>query len=402
MMGASAVAAKIVQGLFEAQAQSDAIKVLWPGLNLVAGAFDSQSGGPIAYARLEINAALRTAQRTPSFHHSREAGFSGYWFAHRIFGWKTKIVEAAVCLPAATPQGTATDDLDGAHAASRLMDISSADIARITIIDTSGPNGDRHEHKGKDLSLKGFLHSTVSSRACEWIRLGQDAASFLDRLGRHTRRNIRLAERAQSQSGMEFLFRSNPATDAQDRGISSLALRNKPRPLKAVRLAAYERLIEGKQNRFESRLCLADGRLVSYCRGYIRENVAYLIYQANDPIVPKINLSLLHRFKLIEHLIASGVTDCIFPFGCEGLLKNICETVTLEERLAVRRSFKGIATALALAIFMPGTRISRLTLQTLCEPAQKSAFGQHCGKALKGLSLLFLSPYLGIARNRQL
>jgi hypothetical protein len=65
----------------------------------------------------------------------------------------------------------------------------------------------------------------------------------------------------------------------------------------------------------------------------------------------------------VWHPLSCGVVILKATFGCEGLLKNICETVTVEAPLSV--------------------------------------LGRHLGKALRGISLLFLSPYMGIARNRQ-
>jgi hypothetical protein len=58
------------------------------------------------------------------------------------------------------------------------------------------------------------------------------------------------------------------------------------------------------------------------------------------------------------------ITSVVLNDASEGILKNISETVTLEAPL--------------------------------------SASGLYLGKVLRCLSLLFLSPYLGVAKNRQL
>jgi hypothetical protein len=90
-----------------------------------------------------------------------------------------------------------------------------------------------------------------------------------------------------------------------------------------------------------------------------------LIYQANDPVVPRINLSLLHRFLLIERLIVDGIGEIIFPFGCEGLLKSACETLQIDERVVIRPSLRGLMTAVAVALCLPKTRIAKLVRATL-------------------------------------
>jgi hypothetical protein len=214
-------------------------------------------------------------------------------------------------------------------------------------------------------SWGGLLHTGAITECQELLRLGADPEQFLGRLGKHTRRNVRRAERIAGELGMRARFQLNPRPLSSDDTVHDLAARNRPVPLTAKRLSAYEMLIAEKASGFESRFTLANGAVISYLRGYIDNGVAYLVYQANDPVVPRINLSLLHRFLLIERLIADGIGEIIFPFGCEGLLKSACETLRIEERVVIRTSVRGILTAALVAVCLPKTRIAKLVLATL-------------------------------------
>jgi hypothetical protein len=288
----------------------------------------------------------------------RAQGLSCAWFAHRVAGLKLKVVEGAITLsgPSATMSSVA--------AASHFLDVSGAHIARLTIINDAGfPQAGEPGAQGR--AWGGFLHSGAVTQSQELLRLGSDSEDFLGRLGKHTRRNVRRAERIAEELGMRARFQLNPRPLAGDDPVHELAAKNKPIPLTPRRVSAYEMLIAGKASGFESRFTLATGEVVSYLRGYIDNGVAYLIYQANDPVVPRINLSLLHRFLLIERLIADGIGEIIFPFGCEGLLKSACETLEIDERVVIRCSLRGVVTAAAVGLCLPKTRIAKLVRAAL-------------------------------------
>jgi hypothetical protein len=317
-----------------------------------------ESGDRVATARLESVAALRRGARISRFLDHRALGLSGAWFAHRAVGFKLKVVEGAITLSGLS------SGMSSVAAAAQFLEISGADIARLMIINGKGVSGDECSVPAS-LSWGGLLHTGVITECQELLRLGTDTEQFLGRLGKHTRRNVRRAERIAGELGMCARFRLNPRPLSPDDAVHDLAARNRPVPLTAKRLSAYEMLIAGKASGFESRFTMADGTVISYLRGYIDDGVAYLVYQANDPVVPRINLSLLHRFLLIERLIADGIGEIIFPFGCEGLLKSACETLRIEERVVVRSSVRGILTAALVAVCLPQTRIAKLVLATL-------------------------------------
>ena len=298
----------------------------------------------IAVARLETVAAFRRKATISPLRESRTRGMSCRWFAHRAMGVKLTVVEGTIAL---APDAS---DMSGIAATRHLLSLSGAHIARVSII------------SGMDVSLasqagRGLMQHSALSECRELLRLGDDPEDFLDRLGKHTRRNIRRAERIASELGMRTAFRGELPPQAPDAVVLDLAAKNKPVPLDDGRVAAYEAMIAGKQMGFESRITLPTGQLVSYLRGYIENGAAHLIYQANDPLVPRINLSLLHRFLLIERLIAIGISEIIFPFGCEGMLKSACEALWVEERVVIRPSVRGICTGLAVALGQPNTRL---------------------------------------------
>ncbi|MDB5393473.1 MAG: hypothetical protein JWM91_979 [Rhodospirillales bacterium] len=317
-----------------------------------------KSGDRVATARLESVAALRRGARISRFLDHQAKGLSGAWFAHQIAGFKLKVVEGAVTL-----SGPASG-MSSVAASAHFLEVSRADIARLMIIKGNGEAEDGHSASAGRF-WGGLLHTGTVTECQELLRLGTDPEHFLGRLGKHTRRNVRRAERIAGELEMQARFQLNPQPLSSDDAVHGLAARNKPVPLTAKRLTAYEMLIAGKASGFESRFTLRTGEVVSYMRGYIDNGVAYLVYQANDPIVPRINLSLLHRFLLIERLIAYGIGEIIFPFGCEGLLKSACETLHIEERLVIRASARGIFTAILVSLCLPKTRIANLVRSTL-------------------------------------
>jgi hypothetical protein len=300
----------------------------------------------ITTARLEAVAALH---RSGQIRRSFEAGRYSAWFPHRLFGLELKIVEGVLDLPMPS---LATGRADAVR---RFMDLSGANVARLTM--TGAPI------QGAP-SAQGLLQAGTAVESRDLLLLEGDPEIFLSRLGRHTRRNVRRADRIAGETGMVFRYREGSRAAAIE-DIRALAARNKPAPLTLKRLAAHETLIAGKKSGFESQLALATGEVISYCRGFIEGNVAFLVYQANDPTVPRINLSLLHRFKLIEQLIGQGVRELMFPFGCAGLLRDACVPVQIEERIVIRTSVAGIATALTLSAALAWTRIGALVWRTL-------------------------------------
>jgi hypothetical protein len=309
----------------------------------------------IGAGRLESIAALNNGGRLCKFVYRRQPGLSGCWFAHRILGFNTKIGEAALSLPD-------SNQISGLVAAECFMDASGADVARLTItgndMDHTDPATQYQMGWGKS------WHAGMSQTSHDILPLTRDAEAFLARLGRHTRRNVRRAERIADELGMDFMF-ENTASSESVRQLQRLAALNKPVPLRRRRVRAYEALIARKTGGFESRFRTAGGEVVSCCRGYIDGRVAYLVYQVNNPVIPRINLSALHRFKLIERLIGEGVTALVFPFGCEGLFQPACQVVALEERVAIRRSLRGAATAIAVMLMAPRSQLAAMIGGTL-------------------------------------
>lgn len=324
-----------------------------------AGDFSQDSADRLATARLEGIAAWWRGTRIFRFSHHWAPGLSGRWFSHRVLGMRTGIAQGFVT-QSGTSRGT-----NSVAAASYFMEASGANVARVSLIG-GDEAGQPQEPQYTSGSYRGFyctLDAVAQSR--ELLRLGNDSELFLARLGRHTRRNIRRAERIADELGMRFLLRRDAPSFADRDAVYRLASKNKPAPHTVKQLAAYEAHIRKKARRFESSLTLASGEMVSYSRGYIEDGVAYLLYQANDPVVPRINLSLLHRFKLIEQLIAEGVTEVIFPFGCAGLLGNACEVLPIEEWVIIQASPRGIFTAVLLVMCKPRSRMAKAVRHTL-------------------------------------
>lgn len=242
------------------------------------------------------------------------------------------------------------------------MNRTGVDVARFSIvrsaqggapvaIDTRSGGGlwfarTRHEHR-------------------DLLPLAPNLESFLYRLGARIRRNVRRSEKIAARHGLCFAWQCRSRRLEIGPDVLAVAARNRPVPVPAGALATFERLVANCSGGFESRITREDGSLLSLCRGVVKGRTAYLVYQLNDPAIPGLSLSLLHRIRLIEELIGSGVREMIFVGECSGPLKAACQVSSKEDLIAIRPSIRGLMVALMVAVSLRGTWFGEAVKQVL-------------------------------------
>ena len=170
------------------------------------------------------------------------------------------------------------------------------------------------------------------------LPLGDDYEAFVQGLGKHSRRNIRLYQRNAEADGLSFTYlpqapRSAEAAVAERYELGRMTL---PKPKSAGRLAELDAFLRLRRRPFHSLIRSRDGRLVSIATGFQAGTSAYLVYQANHKDHPDANLALTHRSYLIRALIAGGIRTFVFPNGINDVLRNACQRDHALELLALR------------------------------------------------------------------
>jgi hypothetical protein len=159
----------------------------------------------------------------------------------------------------------------------------------------------------------------------ERLALSETYETFLHRLSRYTRRNIRRARQHAAQEGCIFDFCEGVLPPASLDLVFDLCARNGPRPMPRELIVDWETALLKQRHHFHSTLAMRDGGVISFCRGFLWGDSAVLVYQLNGREHYGFSPSLLHRSYLVERLIQNGVREIIFADGCEGTLRNACE-----------------------------------------------------------------------------
>lgn len=299
-----------------------------------------------ALARLETKLPRSDGASILAFDEKELPGVVGWWFPRRIGGVNTGLVRGVLSMrgECASP--------DHARAVRAFMNRCGSDLVRVTIVDAGGL-GEASAEMRYDTPRNGLWRAKMGEEVGDALFLGDDPAAFLARLGSHTRRNIRRAEKIADELGVRFRFNLSMQYSPPDEAALALARSNVPVALTDREISAYESAIARQSRPFESRMELSSGELIHYCRGFIERDVAYVLYQANNIRINHVNQSLVHRFKVIRELIARDIAKLVFISGCGGLLFRACETLTSEEWIAIRPTLMGIVRAGALAIVFP-------------------------------------------------
>ncbi len=251
--------------------------------------------------------------------------FTPVW-TQRRHGRRTRIVTAGTVLPG----------VPSAAELERLMAIigrdGAPDVAHI-FIDLETPPAATPQLAFEDY---GCYVRRTSYRYV--LPLGDDYEAFVQGLGKHTRRNIRLYQRNAEADGLSFTYlpqapRSAEAAAAERSELGRMTL---PKPKSAGRLAELDAFLRLRRRPFHSIVRSREGRLVSIATGFQAGTSAYLVYQANHKDYPDANLALTHRSYLIGALIADGIRAFVFPNGIHDVLRNACRRDHALELLALK------------------------------------------------------------------
>jgi hypothetical protein len=298
-----------------------------------------------ALTRLRIASNLSGGTPVREFDTGARTASAGWWFMLQLGSWRTKVADAVLSI-----RGSGGGTLG---AIEQLMQQANVDVARVSIVRSAGEAGDVvHEAEGRRRLW--FFQAHREYR--DLLPLGDGAEGLLQRLGSHTRRNIRRTERIAQEIGLQFHFRERSSAIALDEQVKALAAQNRPVPIPIGSLAVFEQMLSHRPSTFDARITNADGQLLSLCRGFVSGRTAYLVYQVNNPAIPRLNLGLFQTYKVIEELAGLGATEVIFVMEGRGLLKAACRVSSKEEFITVRRSARGFAIAALLAIALKGTR----------------------------------------------
>jgi hypothetical protein len=298
-----------------------------------------------ALTRLRIASNLSGGTPVREFDTGSRTGSTGWWFMLQMGSWRTKVADAVLSI---RESGSGT-----LAAIEQLMQQANVDVARVSIVRSAAEAGDV-EGEAEGRRRLWFFQAHREYR--DLLPLAGGAEGLLRRLGTHTRRNIRRTERIAEVSGLRFHFRERSSAIAIDEQVKALAAGNLPAPIPINSIAVFEQMLSHRPTTFDARITNADGTLLSLCRGFVSGRTAYLVYQVNNPAVPRINLGLFHTYKVIEELSALGATEAIFVMEGRGLLKAACRVSSKEEFITVRRSARGLAIAALLAVALKGTR----------------------------------------------
>jgi hypothetical protein len=304
---------------------------------------DDEAAERAALSRLRVAANLSGGTPVREIATGAHVGFIGWWFGLRLWRWGTKVADAVLSI---------RDGSGVAYAIEDFMYRAGIDVARFAIVNSKREDS-AFEGEARQRSGVWFFHGSREQR--DLLPLDGGVGGLLGRLGGQVRRNIRRTEHEADRIGLTFTFRERTQPLAIDDEITGLAARNRPSPVALGHLALFEQMLSHRPNSFESRITGPDGTLISLCRGFVQGTTAYLVYQLNDPAIPRISLASFHDFKLIERLIGGGATELIFVMNAHQF-KEACQVSSKDELITVRNSVRGLAIALMLAIALRGTR----------------------------------------------
>jgi hypothetical protein len=297
-----------------------------------------------ALSRLRVAANLSGGTAVKEIASGAQAGFIGWWFGLKLWRWRTKVADAVLSIR----------DTGGgvARAIEDFMNQADIDVARFAIVN-SIRTASSIESEARERSGVWFFQARREQR--DLLALGGSAEGFLARIGSKTRRNIHRTMRLADRIGLKFTFNDRVRAVEITGDVIALADRNRPLAVASEHIALFEQMLSHRPSSFESRITGPDGRLISLCRGFVQGGTAYLVYQLNDPLIPRISLASFHAFKLIERLIDRGATEMIFVMNAHQF-KSSCRVSSRDELITIRPSFRGLAMASFLAVALRGTR----------------------------------------------
>jgi hypothetical protein len=304
-------------------------------------------------ARLELTGVQRRAKVLCTCE-PPQSGAVGHWFHNGYHGVTLGVVEGIV-FGASSAGAPALAEAIAVH--------GNAQVALVSAI-SSEPTPVDHAPVTEKLRFGGGWHGTRTRTVLrEVMQLGSDYEQTLTSLGRHTRRNMRLARRVAAANGTEFTFVTGPFAISEKRR-TALAARTEPYPVSERRMRGFEAYVDLAGVPFRSTLT-KDGRIISYSCGFIEDSSAYIVYQLNDREWNHSSPSLTHRAFLLEALIHRGCRELIFVHGCSGLLYHACQPLIVDHYFLMHRNPAALLGVKLLANFWPANTLGKAARSAL-------------------------------------
>jgi hypothetical protein len=175
---------------------------------------------------------------------------------------------------------------------------------------------------------------------------------FLRSLGHSNRRHMKARQEAARQAGITFAVSSDLSIVCPEERYL-LGLLSRPTIYSRETIDAWNGYALSQSRFFHCMLRSPEGKLLSYCIGFIERNTAVMMYQLNHEDYPQLGLSMTLRGFLIQHLTGLGVRRLVLPMGVAGHLKHAATVNTVAQVLFVRRSLSALAKALLLRLTIP-------------------------------------------------
>jgi hypothetical protein len=274
-----------------------------------------------------------------------------YCFERRLGGIRTGICDGVVVLAASWEPALIP------WLCHRLQDFAASDLATFRIVEETVSTVALEEFAIRNRSM---IAAVRGQGFQELLPLPGGFDDFLKQFGRSTRRNIvRGLDQAQ-EDGMCFRFGREPALSVGS-DLRRLAAKNMPRWQSFKKLAAAQDFVAAHTQPFGASLADGEGRLISAAGGFIEDDVAFMVYQANHRDYRHANPSLILRSLLAEQLIAQRVGGLAFIGSCAGSLLRYCERVRGAELLLARHSLSARMKHFACLLAQPKSRIGQMT-----------------------------------------
>jgi hypothetical protein len=181
---------------------------------------------------------------------------------------------------------------------------------------------------------------------------------FLNRLGSHTRRNLRVYRRRVEQEGWRFIARLGPAEAAA--AFRALQRREGRRTHSAHNVKCCQAALKKVPGSCYAGVCTATGEWVSLAGGWLRNDRYFMLLQLNDARYLRDSVSTVMRSFLIEDLIGSGVKTINFIGGSSELLRRFCIPEPCAHYLIERRSVLSLAQVSVGAAVFRNSLVSRI------------------------------------------
>ncbi len=169
------------------------------------------------------------------------------------------------------------------------------------------------------------------------LPLAQSFETFLQSLGRHTRRNLIYYRRKAFAQGCDWV--EQLSARQVDIAIETLLRRQRTSCHSRPAIEARCEILKRKPRSFWSGLRTATGEWLALSGVWQEGDRAFMLFQLNHDAEAyrRASLSTVLRSCLIESLIAREARELIFLGGCKGILEPFCRpvqsrVVTIEKR----------------------------------------------------------------------